>query len=635
MFFRSLGQSSQNSGTLSQLKTEKNVVDNISGYFDPTALERGAKALKELDASPNAQKAFDLVRLQEVTKQMEIEKEMEQSTMHRTQAHNEKVRIEAEERRKTISHQQEEERVTAQYKARLEAEAYQKKLHDQQEQNASWLKQQHEQFLLQEKVRKENEQEILLLRQRQLEEEKKLEKENIKIKIREKTRGKIQLERENLDIHLQELKLRAEENRKTRIESIQSIFGNLSTMTGKLYEDKMKLATLVSGVTLIALGVYGSRSTAQVIAGYLESCLGKPSLVRETSRNKFFYLGNLVAKQTSFLKLLTSFMRKSGTSAICEDIILPKDLQERLGWTVNSLINSRKNNIPFRHMLLWGAPGTGKTLFARTLALKCGMDYAIMTGGDVGPLGKDAANELNKLFKWAKRSRHGLILFIDEAEAFLRKGRESTDSISENMRNVLSSFLYHTGTESKDLCILLATNAPECLDRAILDRVDESFEFSLPKHSERAMMINMFLNRNFPQNSVRSKRHNIRLDPAIDAIFVDYLASRTEGFSGRQLSKLIIGMQAAALGSGSNILTKGLAEAVLVWKLAYKDELKTNFGSNIYTSDGVMDTHKKSVIQYNHNYPKEETGRLALNIGTPTDSSSKNDDEVQISRATA
>lgn len=39
--------------------------------------------------------------------------------------------------------------------------------------------------------------------------------------------------------------------------------------------------------------------------------------------------------------------------------------------------------------------GTGKTLFARTLARQSGLDYAIMTGGDVGPLGKDAVGWLS------------------------------------------------------------------------------------------------------------------------------------------------------------------------------------------------------------------------------------------------
>ena len=72
------------------------------------------------------------------------------------------------------------------------------------------------------------------------------------------------------------------------------------------------------------------------------------------------------------------------------------------------------------------------------LARQSGLDYAIMAGGDVGPLGKDAVNEVNKLFRWANKSKKGLILFIDEAESFLRQGRSSTGAMSEDVRNVLS-----------------------------------------------------------------------------------------------------------------------------------------------------------------------------------------------------
>jgi len=59
-------------------------------------------------------------------------------------------------------------------------------------------------------------------------------------------------------------------------------------------------------------------------------------------------------------------------------------------------------------------------MFGRVLAYESGMDYAIMTGGDVGPLGKDAVTELHNLFDWARRSKRGLVVFMDEADAFLR-----------------------------------------------------------------------------------------------------------------------------------------------------------------------------------------------------------------------
>lgn len=53
-----------------------------------------------------------------------------------------------------------------------------------------------------------------------------------------------------------------------------------------------------------------------------------------------------------------------------------------------------------------GPPGTGKTLFAKGLARHSGLDYAIITGGDVAPLGREAVSEMHKLFDWAQASRY-------------------------------------------------------------------------------------------------------------------------------------------------------------------------------------------------------------------------------------
>ncbi len=50
-----------------------------------------------------------------------------------------------------------------------------------------------------------------------------------------------------------------------------------------------------------------------------------------------------------------------------------------------------------------------------------GMDFAIMTGGDVAPMGRDGVSAIHKLFDWSSTSRRGLLLFVDEADAFLRK----------------------------------------------------------------------------------------------------------------------------------------------------------------------------------------------------------------------
>ena len=60
---------------------------------------------------------------------------------------------------------------------------------------------------------------------------------------------------------------------------------------------------------------------------------------------------------------------------------------------------------------------------AKRLARTAGMDYAIMSGGDVAPLGSGAVSQLHDMFDWAEGSRKGLLLFVDEAGCFPREER--------------------------------------------------------------------------------------------------------------------------------------------------------------------------------------------------------------------
>ncbi len=45
--------------------------------------------------------------------------------------------------------------------------------------------------------------------------------------------------------------------------------------------------------------------------------------------------------------------------------------------------------------------------FLQKLAVHSGMDFAIMTGGDVAPMGREGVSAMHKLFDWASTSRRG------------------------------------------------------------------------------------------------------------------------------------------------------------------------------------------------------------------------------------
>jgi ATPase family AAA domain-containing protein 3A/B len=193
-------------------------------------------------------------------------------------------------------------------------------------------------------------------------------------------------------------------------------------------------------------------------------------------------------------------------------------------------------------------------MFARGLAHHSGLDYAILTGGDIAPLGRDAVTELHKLFDWAKTSRRGLLLFVDEADAFLQSRETGTAAISEDQRNALNAFLFRTGTESDQFMMVYASNQPAQFDAAVLDRVDEMVQFDLPGHAERRKMIALYLERYLLNPPSRFAR-KVTTEGIGDAE-IEQVVAETEGFSGRAISKLAIAWQAAAYGTDGAILDR-------------------------------------------------------------------------------
>jgi ATPase family AAA domain-containing protein 3A/B len=201
---------------------------------------------------------------------------------------------------------------------------------------------------------------------------------------------------------------------------------------------------------------------------------------------------------------------------------------------------------------------TGKTMFAKGLARESGLHYAIMTGGDIAPLGKDAVTEIHKIFDWATTTRKGVLIFVDEADAFLRK--RSTERISEDMRNALNAFLYRTGEASQKFMIVYASNQPEQFDWAINDRIDEMVEFKLPALEERLQMIVQYMDKYLLKPTGGSRPIVVQ---GVSESVIRHFAAETEGYSGREISKLAIAWQAAAYGTVDATLSADLMMQVL------------------------------------------------------------------------
>lgn len=181
------------------------------------------------------------------------------------------------------------------------------------------------------------------------------------------------------------------------LESIELAGKTIGQGVTDYLSDPQKMLATVGVVSGLALGVYAARAGTGVAAQQIARRLSKPPLIRETSRRNF-----LVSPWAA----LKNVFRKKGGDAL-EGIILTPDTTQRLRDITLATVNTRQNNAFYRHLMLYGPPGTGKTMFARRLAQQSGLDYAILAGGDVGPLGKDAVTEIHKVFDWAESSRKG------------------------------------------------------------------------------------------------------------------------------------------------------------------------------------------------------------------------------------
>ncbi|KAF0992405.1 hypothetical protein HZS_6323 [Henneguya salminicola] len=327
------------------------------------------------------------------------------------------------------------------------------------------------------------------------------------------------------------------ENEFKKAEMVVSSFGSMiANGFNSFYDNKPKFMAFASGLCILTAGLVFSRRGMALGLKRLESYLFTPKLIKEFKRkNLFFNLGQSH-------KLLTPAMKFEN-----EGLIYNSKTEKLLHDIIQSTKTSLSNQGVFRNFLLYGPPGTGKTLFAKKLALYSGLSYAILTGGDVVPLREKAVTEIHKVFDWSARNR-GLILFLDEADAFLKK-RDQVN-MGEEMRSALNSFLYRTGGISNNLMLILATNKPEHLDRAVTDRIDMMIEFPLPDAPTRERLFHYYFTLRVES---KANQQDFNLNDVIDE-----LVTSSDGFSAREIAKMCLSWETSALSNNSRKITKPL-----------------------------------------------------------------------------
>lgn len=150
--------------------------------------------------------------------------------------------------------------------------------------------------------------------------------------------------------------------------------------------------------------------------------------------------------------------------------------------------------------------------------------------------------------------------------------------MSEAQRSALNALLFRTGDQSKDIVLALATNRPGDLDSAVADRIDEVLEFPLPRQEERFKLLKLYLDKYIAQagsrksgglfqNLFKRQPQKIEIKGLTDDILKE-AAEKTEGFSGREIAKLMASVQAAVYGSQKCVLDPSLFREVVDYKVA-------------------------------------------------------------------
>ncbi|HBA49717.1 MAG TPA: hypothetical protein DCZ91_18360 [Lachnospiraceae bacterium] len=134
-------------------------------------------------------------------------------------------------------------------------------------------------------------------------------------------------------------------------------------------------------------------------------------------------------------------------------------------------------------ILMYGAPGMGKTMFAKAMASEANAEFISRVGADF--LNGDGVDEMEKVFLTARRKRP-CILFIDEFDAI---SRNRGGSITSRQESVLEKFLKEMDgleTDNEGVYVVAATNYPlERLDDAVLRRFSARIPFRYPDMEER------------------------------------------------------------------------------------------------------------------------------------------------------
>ncbi|XP_041040526.1 vacuolar protein sorting-associated protein 4B [Carcharodon carcharias] len=180
---------------------------------------------------------------------------------------------------------------------------------------------------------------------------------------------------------------------------------------------------------------------------------------------------------------------------------------------------------PWRGILLFGPPGTGKSYLAKAVAKEANNStfFSISSSDLVSKWLGESEKLVKNLFQLAREHKPSII-FIDEVDSLCGSRSENE---SEAARRIKTEFLVQmqgVGVDNEGILVLGATNIPWVLDSAIRRRFEKRIYIPLPEQGARAIMFRLHLGTT--QNSLTDEDYRI-------------LAKKTEGYSGADISIIV------------------------------------------------------------------------------------------------
>lgn len=252
-----------------------------------------------------------------------------------------------------------------------------------------------------------------------------------------------------------------------------------------------------------------------------------------------------------------------------------KEIQEKTKNIRDHIRSGRK--VTYDNLLLYGKPGTGKTFFVQVLADYTDMDLLCVTAASLLQAGVEGIKYFDEILEMAEKSKYGVILFIDEADA-LFVNRDLLNPDSDHYK-VLNHILATTGNGSNKIMIIAATNHAYVMDPAMGRRFQERIKLPLPSKETREKLLMYYLNEYlFDAAAVGFAQAN-KARALITPQRINEIVQETVGLSHAEIKDMVIIISKKASASAGGTLSqehvqRAVSEAIEKKKALKKDAAK-------------------------------------------------------------